>query len=182
LDPTLLVTLVAVQHAPGTPSAAAIADLRQKFPRLVLTFLPSEDVVNLHQVAPLPALLALLLVLLGLGALLQALLSSTRLHRSDYAVLKAIGLRPRQLAGTVRWQAVIVVGIGLIVGIPLGVLVGRRAWTLTAESIGSLSIAHVPLGALALVVPAALLLAVLVATVPARHAAHVDAGVALRIE
>jgi len=47
--------------------------------------------------------------------------------------LKALGFTRRQLASTVAWQSTIAIGIGVIVGVPLGIVAGRALWTLFAR-------------------------------------------------
>ena len=64
----------------------------------------------------------------------------------------------------------------------LGVSLGRWAWTLFAEQIGVVPEPVTPLPLILLVVPAALLLANVVALLPARHAARTPAALVLRAE
>ena len=65
---------------------------------------------------------------------------------------------------------------------PLGVSLGRWAWTLFAEQIGVVPEPVTPLSLILLVVPAAVLLANLVALLPAHKAARTPAALALRAE
>ena len=54
----------------------------------------------------------------------SALVSSLRRRRRELAVLKTLGFSRRQVRATVAWQASTVAAVGLVVGIPLGLLVG----------------------------------------------------------
>ncbi len=74
---------------------------------------PVADVTNLGQVRSLPYLLAGFLIVLGLGAVAHALLTVSRRRAKELAVLRAVGLSPRQAAACVGWQAVVVAAIAL---------------------------------------------------------------------
>ncbi len=86
------------------------------------------------------------------------------------------------MRATVGWQATALSAGGLVVGIPLGLVAGVLAWRLVADGLGVSTAATVPMLGLVLIVPAAILLANLVAAVPARWAARTQPAVALRTE
>jgi ABC-type antimicrobial peptide transport system permease subunit len=79
-------------------------------------------------------------------------------------------------------QATTIAAIGLLVGLPLGVAVGRFAWNVFAEDLGVVPEAVTPIRLTVLVVPAAILLATLIAAIPARSAAHTRPALVLRAE
>ncbi len=62
--------------------------------------------------------------------------------------------------------------VGLVVGIPLGVLVGNVVWRHVADSLGILPVAIFPVVALAVTVPCVIALVNLVGFGPARKAAR----------
>jgi ABC-type lipoprotein release transport system permease subunit len=70
----------------------------------------------------------------------------------------------------------------LLVGLPVGVACGRWAWNLVTPNIGSVSPAVVSTVAIAAVVPAALLIANVIAAWPAWVAARVAPAVVMRSE
>ena len=65
-------------------------------------------------------------------------------------------------------------------GIPLGVILGRAFWNLFADRLGVSDDALTPAVAIALAVPATLLVAAIVATIPARLARRTSAAEVLR--
>jgi hypothetical protein len=70
--------------------------------------------------------------------------------------------------------------IGLVLGIPLGAIVGRGAWQLVAEGLGVTPSVQHPAAWLLVLVPGALLVVNAVALLPARAAASARPAVALR--
>jgi ABC-type lipoprotein release transport system permease subunit len=129
-----------------------------------------------------PLVLAGLLALAAIGTLVHTLVTSIRRRRRDLAVLKTLGFVRRQVSATVAWQASTLVSISLLIGLPVGVVVGRWAWTLFANAIGVLPVPVVDLPPLLIAIPATLLLANLIAFVPGRFAAATQPATALRSE
>ncbi len=140
------------------------------------------DVVNFGQVQNLPVFLAAVLALLAAATIGHLLVSSVRRRRHELAVLKSLGFVRRQIVATVCWQATTLMAIALGIGVPLGVVVGRRAWGLLADQLGILPRPTVPLVGLLALAPAALLLANAIAAIPAWSAGRTQAAVVLRSE
>jgi hypothetical protein len=141
-----------------------------------------RELQALSEVSGLPALLGALLVLLAGAALAHTLISSVRRRRRELAVLRTMGFVRRQVWLSVFWQTATLVAIALVVGIPLGALLGRFAWNVFAQDLGAISEAQVAWVPFLLTIPAALLLAGLVAAVPAWMAGRMRPSVALRAE
>jgi hypothetical protein len=162
-------------------SPAAISSLKQQFPGTVLPAVPPPEVRDLSGVSGLPLILAFVLMLLASGIIAHTLLTSVRRRRRDLAILKTVGFVTSQVRATVAWQATALASAGLIVGVPLGLLVGRWAWLLFAgqEAIVPAPVIS-PLTLLA--IPAVLLLANAIAAIPARSAARTQPAVILRTE
>jgi FtsX-like permease family/MacB-like periplasmic core domain len=171
-----------VGYAPGTDQVAAYASLRRDFGPTVLRGLPPNEVENLRRVSSLPLLLAALLVTLGAATLGHLLVTVIRQRRRDLGVLKTIGFVRAQVAATVAWQATTLAAVALLVGLPLGVAAGRWAWLLVNQQLGSLAGPVIPATALLVTVPATVLVANLVAAVPARAAAATRPAAVLRSE
>ena len=64
-------------------------------------------------------------------------MGSTHARRTELGVLRALGLRPRQIRMALVVQAVAFTGSVLLLGIPLGIAVGRGAWSAFALSLGT---------------------------------------------
>jgi ABC-type lipoprotein release transport system permease subunit len=180
LDPQPPRNLLLLSLAPTADAPATLARLRREAsatppPR-------PADVGNWGRVDAFPYLVA---ALIGVGAaalLAQSLLTSIRRRRRDLAILKTLGFDRRDVRATVAWQATTVAAIGLLAGLPLGVLLGRFAWNLLARELGVVSEPVAPALSAFLVIPAALLLANLVALLPGRIAAGTRPALVLRAE
>jgi putative ABC transport system permease protein len=97
-------------------------------------------------------------------------------------VLKTLGFDRRQVRATVAWQATVLAAVGLVAGIPLGVLTGTYAWRIVADNLGVATAASIPLVAILVVVPTAVVIVNLIAFFPARTAARTRPAVALASE
>jgi ABC-type antimicrobial peptide transport system permease subunit len=140
------------------------------------------QIVNYHSMGSTPALLAGALAVGAFGALGLTLGASVRRRRRDLAVLKTLGFTRRQLAEAVAWQASISVAIGTVVGIPLGIALGRFLWTLFAHELYAVPHPTVSVVSVIAVAVGALVLANLVAVVPAVRAARTPTALVLRSE
>ena len=129
-----------------------------------------------------PLILGAVLALLAVATLAHALFTGVRRRRRDLAVLKTLGLRRSQVIRVVSWQASALAAAALLVGLPLGVLAGRWAWALFAGSAGVSDQADIPVALVLATIPAALLLANLLAAGPGWAAARISPGTVLRSE
>jgi hypothetical protein len=170
-----------VQLRPGRTGAAGLAELRRRFPGVVLPAIPPPEVRHLREVSGLPLALALLLGLLAIGTVTHTLVTSVRRRRQDLAILKVVGFVRGQVRAAVAWQATAIALAGLVVGLPLGAAAGRWAWLAFA---GQFAIRPVPVLSplILLAVPAVLLLANAAAALPGRAAARTRPAVTLRAE
>lgn len=171
------------RFAPGA-DVAAIESRIAAIPQLGNATGPAVavEVERVRQVDWFPAILAALLGGLALLAVGHALIIVTRLRRRELAVFKVLGFRPAQVQATVAWQATALAAVGLIVGIPAGLVVGTLAWRLVANGLGVAPFATIPWLAVALTIPGALALVNLIAALPARAAGRTLPAVALRSE
>ena len=176
---------VLLNWRPGVDAVAARAQLQQDYPYALSAYSrPSapNEIANLTRVRQLPWVLAALLALIGLAAIAHFLVTMVRRRRRDLAVLRSLGYTRRQVAATARWQATILVLVAVAVGAPVGFLVGQWTWSITAGVLGVAQDVSMPVVPLLLVVPATLIVANVVAAVPARVAGRVAPSTALRTE
>ena len=190
--------LVVVRLRPGISATAGRADM-QRIARAankvfaadphgagndvsVLGTLRPAQIVNYRTVGSTPVILAVGLAAGAIVALGLTLAASVRRRRRDLALLKTLGFTQRQLAAAVAWQATVIAAIGIILGVPLGVVLGRQLWILFARNINAVPDPAVPVLSVLLVAIGALVFANLDAALPGLDAAHTPAALALRAE
>jgi hypothetical protein len=140
------------------------------------------EVERLQQIDSLPLVLGGFLGLVGIVSVGFVLTSSVRRRSRDLAILKTVGFSRRQVSATVAWQATTIAVVGLIIGVPLGVVVGRVIWKGVAEGIGVISTPDVSLLLVIGVGIVTVVLANLIAALPARAAARTRPALVLRSE
>jgi putative ABC transport system permease protein len=94
-----------------------------------------DDIVNYARVRSTP--IALAAVLAGLAVLVveSLLFTSVRRRRREFATLRTLGFTRRQDALLVMAQATTLVAIALAFGLPIGIVLGRWAWTAFASNL-----------------------------------------------
>ena len=136
--------LALVRMRPGVPAAVALANLQRIVAASDRVYASAEggaagnalvvqgvqrpaEIVNYKTIGLTPTLFVSGLALGAVVALALTLIASVRQRRRDLALLKTIGFVRRQLAAAVAWQATVAALVGIVVGIPLGVIVGPLA-------------------------------------------------------
>lgn len=140
------------------------------------------EIVNSSEVGSVPAALAMVLGLATAVSLAVALAASVNRRRREFALLQSLGFTRRQVTSSVMWQATATIVVGLLVGIPLGIVAGRELWTAFADQLDVVSNTSVPTVLLVVVTAAGLLIANLAAAVPARMARRLQPAEVLRSE
>jgi FtsX-like permease family len=168
--------------------AARINRIYDKDPRaagndvVVLGVQRPAQIVNYRTMGDTPVVLAIGLAVGALAALALTLTASVRRRRRDLALMKALGFTPRQLAAAVAWQSTVSAVIGVAIGMPLGVVLGRQLWTLFARGLQAVPDPTVPTGTLVLVALGTVVFAILVALLPGRAAGRTPTAVILRAD
>jgi hypothetical protein len=120
--------------------------------------------------------------LLFVATLGHVLMTSLLRRRRDFAVLRSLGFVGPQLSGILRWQASVFSVIAVVVGVPVGIAVGRLVWTAFAGSIGVSPATWIPDGGMVLTALAVVVVANALSTAPARVARRLNPGAVLRSE
>jgi putative ABC transport system permease protein len=188
LNPTAVVTAAAVGFRDDAPPGALqrLAKLTGAGAALSgdesTSATPPAAIVNIDRIRSIPFVLAALLAALALVTLSHAMVTAVHNRRRDVAILRSIGADRRWIARAIHWQATAFTLLPLLIGIPLGLIIGRIAFRSFADSIGTLNDASIPLLLVAGVVAALVVIANLVASVPARRADRVAPALLLRSE
>jgi ABC-type antimicrobial peptide transport system permease subunit len=110
------------------------------------------------------------------------LLVSGRARRAEFAIFKALGLDEKMSRRVVYSQASVIATIGLVVGIPLGVVIGRWGWSAVTTRVPLVDIPPLSLLVIVLAIPVVLVASNAVAIWPARRVAGAKPAEALRSE
>ena len=140
------------------------------------------EIERLRQLDALPAVLAGFLGLMGVIAIGHGLVSAVRRRRRDLALLKTLGFRRGQISATIAWQATTVAAVAIVVGLPVGILIGRWAWRLIVGGLGVASHPEIAPVAIATIAIGALVVANATAYVPGRIGSRLHASSVLRNE
>ena len=172
LNPGAIENIALANFAEGAP-AAAIEEL------LEVGYSPPDalptptSVQALQRVTAAPLLLGIVLaVLLFLGCA-YLLATSVRARQRDLAILRALGSDSRQLRAIVHWQASLVGVTIMLIGVPLGILLGRWIIELLTTALGIVPGAEVPVPVIGLFALLPVVVANGLALLPGRRASRV---------
>jgi putative ABC transport system permease protein len=141
------------------------------------------SLVNFGEAVNFPLILGCVLAMFGVATLLHLLVVSVVRRRREMGLLKALGFVNVQVGATVLWQATTVALVGLVIGVPLGIVVGRVVWNAFATNLGAVPVATVPGLTVAALVVAVLVVANALAVIPAVTSARKrSVGQLLRIQ
>jgi ABC-type lipoprotein release transport system permease subunit len=167
-------------HAPpgpaGTAALARHAQQNQSTPTV------PTALVSFGESANFPLLVAIVVAVCGLATLAHLLAVSVTRRRKESGLLKSLGLSRGQLAAIVFWQAATVAIVGVAVGIPLGLAVGRVIWTTFAANLGVVPVAIIPGWLIAAIGAGFAVTALAIAALPAAATARTKTSQMLRTE
>ena len=141
-----------------------------------------SDVQSLERVRSTPLWLTALLAALIALTVVHALVAAVRSRRREMAVLRTLGFTRRQVLSAVAVQASLIALVGLVIGVPIGLVAGRVAWTVLAERLGAVVELVTPVLAFGLLAVAVVTLALVVGLVPGLRAARAHPADTLRTE
>lgn len=171
---------MAVGIAPGVAGRAALHRLERQFSKNENLLSVPVNLVNFGQAVDFPLLLGITLALFGAATLAHFLVVSVARRRRQVALLKVLGFVRRQVLVATCWQALTVVAVGLVVGIPLGIVAGRVVWRLFASHLGAVPIAVIPVALIGTVGAVIVVGGVALSLVPAALAVRIRPAEALR--
>ena len=171
-----------VRAAPGPQGPAALSALARAWPIEVSYPVPPTNLVNFGEAVNFPLLFGLILIVFGMATLLHVLVVSVARRRREVGLLKALGFVRRQVAFSVSWQTTTVALVGIIIGVPAGIVVGRLIWRAFAVNLGVLPVTVVIAWVVAAVAAGTLVVANVLAIGPALVASRSRPASLLRSE
>ena len=180
IDPAAVASTVVGNLRPGAPAGS-----RER----VLSDYGAADVggeevpvviENLANVRNLPDVLAGVLGALAVLTVLHITVTSIRNRRRDLAVIRVLGANGRWVTSAAHWQATTFVALPVLLGALLGLIAGQVVFRAVIDRVGAVDQASFPLALVSLIVAGLLVLANLIAALPARTTRVMAPAMALR--
>ncbi|MBM7785159.1 FtsX-like permease family protein [Tenggerimyces flavus] len=181
-------SFVAVDLRPGVDASRFLAqlgdlrawDLYDYGPVVLHEPVRPAQIADVAALRSAPVLLASLVALAMAVALTLAVGLAVRTRRLELALLRALGATGPQLRATLRWQSLVIIGTGLVAGVPLGIALGRLTWQGFARDLGIPPLPAVSVQWTLAIVLAALAIGLAASVVPGLFAARVSPSAILR--
>ena len=184
-DPEGAYRMIAIRFRPGADPGAAREEVARAQNGSIADIVPVDvppELTNLRNVRPVPRLLATFLAVFAAAVIALVLGASVRRRRRDFATLRALGMTRGGTRAILNMQGTAIAVGGLVVGVPLGVALGRTAWRLVTERVPLDFVGPLPLAAVVVLAVGALVVVNLLAVLPGRRAARLRPAEVLRAE
>jgi hypothetical protein len=152
---------------PGPVGQAAINHYFDSYRSLTALAVAPTSLINFGEAVNFPLIFGAMLALFGAATLLHLLVVSVSRRRREVGLLKVLGFVNGQVVSTVAWQAITMALVGIVIGVPLGIVVGRFVWHAFANNLGAIPVSIVPVWLIGLLVAGVVVVANLIAVVPA---------------
>jgi len=156
-----------VRVVPGRPGQAAVNYYLRSYRAITALPITPTSLVNFGEAVNFPLIFGGMLALAGAATLVHLLVVSVSRRRREMGLLKALGFVNSQIVASVAWQATALVAVGIVVGVPLGIVFGREVWSAFANNLGVVPVPVVQPLLLAAIVLGILVVANLLAMAPA---------------
>jgi ABC-type antimicrobial peptide transport system permease subunit len=182
IDPEVVANTPIFNVRPGTPQSTLERIMTENgAPDSGESSVPAA-IQNLGRVRAIPFLLAALLGALAVLTVAHVMLTSMNNRRRDIAIVRCLGADRGWITRAVHWQATSFIVLPLVVGTPVGVVVGQLVFRSFADSVGAVNDASRPFLLVAAIIVGLALLANLAAAVPARRARRLAPATLLQSE
>jgi len=169
-----------VSVAPGRSGHATVDHYLNTYASDVALPTTPTSLVNFGEAVNFPLIFGIILAVFGAATLAHFLIVSVSRRRREIGLLKALGFVRSQVASTVIWQASTITLVGLVIGLPLGIVIGKGIWILFATNLGVVPVPWVQLWVVAALAAGVIVVANLLALGPAVAATRAKPGELLR--
>jgi len=127
-----------LRFARGADGRAALERVAQEYAASISYPITPANLVNFGEAVNFPLIFGLVLIVFGITTLVHVLVVSVARRKRESGLLRALGFVRRQIAYAVWWQTTTIALVGVVVGVPAGIVVGRAIWQEFALSLGVL--------------------------------------------
>jgi hypothetical protein len=152
---------------PGRRGQAAVNYYLASYRSITALPITPTSLVNFGEAVNFPLIFGGMLAVPGAATLVHLLVVSVSRRRREMGLLKVLGFVNGQIVATVAWQATALAFVGIVVGVPLGTVLGRQVWDAFAGNLGAVPVPVVPWWLLAAIVLGSVVVADLLAIAPA---------------
>ncbi len=133
-----------VRVVPGPQGRAAVSHYLDAYRSTTALAITPTSLVNFGEAVNFPLIFGAMLAVVGAATLAHLLVVSVARRRREIGLLKVLGFVNRQVAAAVSWQATTLALIGIVVGVPLGLVAGQAVWNAFANNLGAVPVSVVP--------------------------------------
>jgi hypothetical protein len=171
---------IRVTFVSGAAGKAAMDHYLVAYPSITSKPLTPTSLINFGEAVNFPLIFGAMLAIFGAATLAHLLVVSVSRRRREVGLLKVLGFVNGQVISTVSWQATTLALVGIVVGVPLGVVLGRTVWNAFANNLGVVPVAVVPVLLVVILAVSVLVVANIIAVAPALAATRSKPGDLLR--
>jgi len=166
--------------APGPRGQAAVNHYLKVDSSIATVPVIPISLINFGEAVNFPLIFGAMLAVFGAATLAHLLVVSVSRRRREVGLLKVLGFVNHQVASTVAWQATTLAIVGIVVGIPLGVIAGQAVWRTFANNMGAVPVSVMPIWLIAVLGVGVVVVANVIAIAPALVATRSKPGELLR--
>jgi FtsX-like permease family len=130
---------------PGPRGEATITHYLETYPFYASPPLTPTSLINFGEAINFPLIFGAIVAIFGAATIAHLLVVSVSRRRKETGLLKVLGFTNRQVIAAVAWQATTLTLVGIVIGVPLGVIAGKATWKLFAGQLGVIPDAVVPI-------------------------------------
>lgn len=177
--------IITVRFAPGVDAEAKVAELDERYPYGVMDEShpsPPALLVALDGVRTVPIVFVWFFGGLAVVAVLNGVIASGRQARHELGVVRSLGFTASQVAISLVVAAVAICLVTVLVGVPVGLLVGAATWLRVAQLVDVVPSVSIPAPVLVVAVLVMLTVAAIGSLWPARWVTARRPAEVLRVE
>ncbi len=135
---------IRVSFASGPRGKAALDRYLAAYAPITTEPVAPTSLVNFGEAVNFPLIFGVMLAVSGAATLAHLLVVSVARRRREVGLLKVLGFVNGQVVSTVSWQATTLAFVGVVVGVPLGLVIGKTVWDVFANNLGVVPVTVVP--------------------------------------